>query len=189
MPRSTGYLKKFLKNNIRILLFLLLLCAAAVIITVVTLRNTQSEREKREELYPLISEYAEKYQLDKELVYAVIECESGFDVNAVSRAGACGLMQLMPNTFLWITETEEGELDIFDPETNIQAGCKYLRYLLGRFDKLETALAAYNAGEGKVGAWLSDAKYSTDGESLDVIPYPETAEYVRRVLAAYKQND
>ena len=188
MPKSTNCLKGFYKNNRAVVIFLLFLCAAAAVFTVVSFRHSESEKRKRGAIEPFILEYSEKYQLDKDLVYAVIECESGFETDAVSKAGACGLMQLMPNTFLWITDSEEGELDIFDPETNIAAGCKYLKYLYGRFDNLETILAAYNAGEGNVGEWLSDDRYSVDGKHLDLIPFPETAEYVRRVLSVYKRS-
>lgn len=188
MPRSTGYLKGFRKHNGFACLILVLLAAAAVIFTVFSFRRFENEKHVRDEIHPFVSEYADMYRLDKALVYAVIECESGYDIRAVSKAGASGLMQLMPNTFEWVTETQEGELDIFDPETNISAGCKYLRYLIDRFGKLETVLAAYNAGEGNVSEWLEDDRYSSDGITLKVIPYPETAEYVRRVISVYGQN-
>ena len=187
MPKSTGYLKGFFKKNRLAIIFLLLLCAAAVVFTVVSFRRSESEKRRRGAIEPFIEEYSEKYQLDKELVYAVIECESGFDTHAVSKAGACGLMQLMPKTFWWITDTEDGELDIFDPETNIAAGCKYLKYLFGRFDNLETILAAYNAGEGNVSEWLRNPEYSDDGKSLKIIPYPETSIYVQKVITIYSE--
>lgn len=187
MPKSTGYLTGFFKKNRLALIFLLLLILAAVVFTIVSFSHSESDKRKRGSIEPFILEYSEKYQLDKDLVYAVIECESGFEADAVSKAGACGLMQLMPKTFLWITDTEEGELDIFDPETNIAAGCKYLKYLYGRFDNLETILAAYNAGEGKVSEWLRNPEYSDDGKNLKIIPYPETSMYVQKVIRIYSE--
>ncbi len=142
----------------------------------------------RKKLYPLeyaefVSRYCSEYSLSPELIYAVILCESGFGTRAVSHAGACGLMQLMPATFEWISERcgfDDGA-DIFDPETNIRAGCAYIRYLYGRFEDTKTVLAAYNAGEGRVSVWLNESEYSADGIVLDVIPYPETANYVNKV--------
>ncbi len=131
----------------------------------------------------LISEYSEKYGLTPSLVYAVIECESGFDEKAVSAAGASGLMQLMPDTFEWILPNVSGgeERDIFSPRQNIEAGCRYLSYLIKRFNVIETALAAYNAGEGTVYRWLQDPELSDDGKNLKEIPYLETKLYVSKV--------
>ena len=67
-------------------------------------------------------------------------------------------------------------------EYNVRLGCLYLSYLLERFPEEKTALAAYNAGEGKVRGWLKDERYSADGTRLNKIPYPETEEYVKKVM-------
>ena len=113
-----------------------------------------------------IKEAATRYAVREELVAAIIEVESQFNPKAVSRRGAKGLMQLMPATAEVL-----GVRDPFDPRDNIQGGVKHLRWLLDRFDHdLPVVIAAYNAGEGAV---LSNR---------GIPPYPETREYVRRVM-------
>lgn len=154
-------------------------------------------RQMEEKVYPrkyeeLIDRYAEEYALDPARVLAVIYCESSFRPDAVSSAGAMGLMQIMPETGAWIAEKlnepgyEQGRL--FDPETNIRYGCWYLNYLDGRFDgDLTKATAAYHAGGGKVDQWLADVAYSTDGETLENIPFKATNAYVRHVRQVYEK--
>ncbi len=153
-------------------------------------------------------EYAQQYDVPLEVVYAVIETESHFETDAQSGVGACGLMQLMPDTYDWIQgrlgegentggEAEgntqqavspeapgEKEADIFDPETNIRYGVYYLSYLYERFGVWETVYAGYNAGPNIVAKWLKDETYSADGKTLDHIPYTETANYVVKVSGA-----
>lgn len=122
--------------------------------------------------------------LDEKLVYAVIKAESNFKRDATSSAGALGLMQIMPATAEFICERNKISFDIArltEAEYNIQLGCLYLRYLLERFPCTRTALAAYNAGEGTVSGWLKNAEISPDGIELNAIPYPETAQYVKKV--------
>lgn len=118
------------------------------------------------------------------LVYAVMKAESGFDETAVSAAGAVGLMQLLPSTaeFVCRMSGEPFQAErLKEGEYNILLGCRYLKYLLGKFGPLRTALAAYNAGEGVVAQWLTDASLSEDGKTLNLIPYPETARYVKKI--------
>jgi soluble lytic murein transglycosylase-like protein len=106
------------------------------------------------------------------LLMAVIHAESGGDPSAISRAGAQGLMQLMP-----ATAAEYGVLDPFDPASNISGGARYLRDLLARYHgNLGLALAAYNAGPGTVDA------------ARGIPAISETRSYVSRVTAAYKTN-
>lgn len=145
-------------------------------------------------LYPMqyqgeIWQYAEEYRLDPYLVCAVAHTESRFQPAAVSRLGAVGVMQLMPDTGIWIGDhlgLELTESDLTDPETNIILGCWYLRYLLDQFEEDHTlALAAYNGGIGNVRKWLADPELSEDGERLDHIPFTETAEYVEKVDKAW----
>lgn len=129
--------------------------------------------------------HSEKFDLDSDLIYAIILIESGFDPDAVSSAGACGLMQLMPSTFEWISKKHgfDGK-GIFNPENNIQAGCAYISYLSDKFPDTATMLAAYNAGEGTVSRWLTQSEYSDDGIKLKSTPYPETSNHIRKVLRA-----
>ena len=147
--------------------------------------------------------YSEEYDVPIDVIYAVIETESHFDENAQSPVGACGLMQLMPETYEWIlgrigsvygsTENEtsgdsEESADtaetIFDPQTNIRCGVYYLSYLYERFGVWETVYAGYNAGPTIVSEWLNDSRYSSDSVTLISIPYTETSNYVQKVSSA-----
>ena len=113
----------------------------------------------------LIEAAAAKHDLDPALVKAVIYAESGFRPNAVSNAGAEGLMQLMPGTSASLSVT-----DAFDPEANIEGGTRYLKKQMDRFGDLNLALAAYNAGPAAV------ARYR------GVPPVEETRSYINKVL-------
>ena len=118
---------------------------------------------------PLVQRLAQQYRVDPHLVQAIITVESNFDPHAVSRAGAQGLMQLMPDTAVRYRVE-----DPFDPHANLEGGIRYLRDLLRLFPgDLRHVLAAYNAGEGAVQQYGG------------IPPYPETQRYVERVLALY----
>ena len=118
------------------------------------------------EFSPLVHEASERWGVSPALVHAVITAESNYDPEALSRAGAMGLMQLMP-----ATATEFGVVNPFDPGQNIGGGVRYLKRLLTRYDhKVELALAAYNAGPGAV-----------DRYGQNVPPYRETRDYVQRI--------
>lgn len=163
------------------MLLALLLIAAADALT----RTLENKRER--EILPLVLAYSKTYELSPALVLAVIKTESGFRPNAVSEAGAVGLMQLMPETFLYLSTEKLKETHredaLFDPEVNLRFGCYYLSYLFERFDDLTTVIAAYNAGEGRVAAWLADPLLSKNGKLIS-IPFDETAAYVKSVNAA-----
>jgi soluble lytic murein transglycosylase len=140
----------------------------------------------------VIRQQAADKHLDPSLIAGVIYVESHFR-DQTSHAGAKGLMQLMPETADYIarksggTKFEQG--DLARPQINISYGSWYLRYLLQKYHGSETlALAAYNAGEGKVDEWWSAA--ASRGEDFDVarhIPFPETRDYVTSVLDARQQ--
>lgn len=142
-------------------------------------------------LYPIrysvyVGYYSGVYGVPEEIVYAVILTESRFQRDAVSRAGACGLMQLMPATYEAVAyelERIPDEIMIFDPGTNICCGVYLLSKLYEKYGCWETAFAAYNAGEAAVDSWLSDGRYSDAGR-LTRIPYSETAGYVKKVRCA-----
>lgn len=117
----------------------------------------------------IINQAAQQYSVPAKLIKAVIQQESSFNTNAVSKTGAAGLMQLMPGTAKSL-----GVSDVFDPEQNILAGSKYLKQLLDKYDgKIDLALAAYNAGPANVD------KYG------GIPPFDETANYVRKVSDLY----
>ncbi len=118
------------------------------------------------EFEPIINSCALEYGVDKSLVKAVIQAESGYNPNAVSRKGAAGLMQLMPKTAEGLKVSNS-----LDPAENIRGGVRYLKFLLDTFQgDVALALAAYNAGLSKV------AKYG------GIPPYEETRNYVAKVL-------
>lgn len=130
---------------------------------------------------------AEEFDLDPYLVCGVIFTESAFRPEARSNVGALGLMQLMPTTGLEEAELLEiegvTEDRLTEPALNIRLGCNYLRKLLDEFGTDSVALAAYNAGPGRVRQWLKEYGKKEDGSIL-YIPYPETSKYVGRVQSA-----
>ena len=131
-----------------------------------SVNNIIVKNSERRRIEDHIQKAASKYSLSPDLIRGVIRAESGFQVRAVSRAGAQGLMQLMP-----ATAEELGVDDSFDVGQNIDGGAKYLRNMLDRFENnTEKALSAYNAGPGTV------EKYNGD------VPYKETRKYVKRVM-------
>jgi len=141
--------------------------------------------------YGVIRQDAANYGLEPAFVCAVIHTESKFRENAVSAKGASGLMQITRPTADWIAEqiglNNYSYDDIFDPTLNVRLGCWYLSWLLERYGGDENlALAAYNAGIGNVDKWLQSPAYSSDGNSLDIIPFQETRDFVRRVEASEK---
>ncbi len=144
-------------------------------------------------IYPLkyhdvIKEVCAEYQLDVYLVYALIKTESSFKQNVVSKKGAKGLMQITDSTAQFIAERLDiKDCDIFAVKTNVKFGCYYLNYLLKRFSAVETALCAYNAGEGNVSNWLEDEKCSIDGVNLIYIPFGETREYIKKISRRYRK--
>ena len=135
-----------------------------------------------------VETYASRFSVPEAVLYAVMRTESGFDPNAESGAGACGIMQMMPSSFEWLQEKRGtvGEYttdDLFNPEVCIDYGCYLLKYFYDYYGDERCAVAAYNAGF-VVGEWLSDSNYSKDGKTLDKIPYPETSNYVDKVESA-----
>jgi soluble lytic murein transglycosylase-like protein len=134
--------------------------------------RTAQLRQARSDLTALTGEISGRYGVDADLVEAIVSAESGWNPDAVSAAGAQGLMQLMPGT-----ATAFGISDAFDPAQNLDAGVRHLRGLVDRYPgSLESALAAYNAGTGAVDRYGG------------VPPYPETRRFVEKVLAAYTQG-
>jgi soluble lytic murein transglycosylase-like protein len=123
-------------------------------------------------VHELVRQASARHGIDVELLLALIRHESNFDALAVSRAGARGLMQLMPGT-----AARYGVRRVHDPGENIAGGSAYLRDLLDLFGRIDLALAAYNAGEGAV------MRYGNR-----VPPFPETQAYVRNVIADYERR-
>jgi soluble lytic murein transglycosylase len=136
----------------------------------------------------LVEKYSEHYQVPVEMVYGMIKAESGFRSDAVSGAGAAGLMQITEATFDWITSRLGENLSkglLYDPDTNIRYGTYYLNYLFKEFGSWDMALAAYNAGPNRVKSWTSAGDWDGSAGKLEDIPYAETRNYVKKVLKIY----
>ena len=144
----------------------------------------------------IISAASEEFDIPQYIIYATIKVESNFDPNAVSSAGAIGLMQMMPKTFEWLTGEEHlnenlSTKKLDDPEVSIRYGTYYLSYLYKKFDyNWNNTFAAYNGGEGNVAQWLKNTEYCDSEGNLTNIPYRETANYVKKInkeIETYKK--
>jgi soluble lytic murein transglycosylase len=173
---------------------LLLAATAASAVAAALVMSPWADKAVQELQLPLrhediIRQQAEDKRLDPALIAGVIFVESRFR-DRTSHAGAQGLMQLMPDTADYIARKSGGtrftQEDLATPQINISYGSWYLRYLLDHYHGNEVlALAAYNAGEGKVDEWWRET--ADRGERFrvaDHIPFPETRAYVSRVLGA-----
>jgi soluble lytic murein transglycosylase len=136
----------------------------------------------------IIREQAAEKRLDPALIAAVIYAESKFEPRP-SSAGAQGLMQILPATAYYLAHLSGGRRftasDLSSPSINVAYGSYYLRYLLDHYDGDEMlAVAAYNGGLANVDRWVAQAKAAGRHLTAEQIPFPETREYVQRVLAA-----
>lgn len=138
---------------------------------------------KPQEYSPYVEKYSAEYDVPEEIVWAVIKTESSFESSVQSHKGAIGLMQMLPDTFKWLTNDILRDYHdvgmLYHPETNIKYGTYYLSRLYKRFGDWDTAIAAYNGGEGNVSDWMGE-----DGKlTLSEIPweYFETMSYVVKV--------
>jgi soluble lytic murein transglycosylase len=166
----------------RLLVFLLLLAAVAAVIFVAVDRTKPDWYQRLRyplEYEQLVRRSARAYGVDPALVAAVIYSESRFEADAVSSAGAIGLMQLLPETGRWIATTTGGVRfrvrDLYNPRINVRYGTFYLGRLLEKYDDVRLALAAYHAGQTNADRWLARG-----GE----IGFPDTRAYVDTVLEA-----
>jgi soluble lytic murein transglycosylase-like protein len=130
-------------------------------------------RDEARRLYdPIVKVYSTKYKVPADLIHSIIKAESDYDCRALSDKGAAGLMQLMP-----ATAAQYGVRDRFDPDDNIMGGVRYLKDLIKLFNNnTRFVLAAYNAGQNAI------ARFG------GIPPYPETLEYIRRVMADYPKS-
>ena len=135
-------------------------------------KNQNFSGANKKRFAELIEQTAYKHQVDAKLVHAVIQTESAYNADAQSPKGAVGLMQLMPDT-----AKRFGVIDRNDPDQNVDGGIRYLKHLIALFNpSIDLALAAYNAGENAVMR-----------NNNTIPPYPETQNYVKQVLALYRQ--
>ncbi len=137
----------------------------------------------------LIVNASKKYSLDPYLVTAIIYEESKFSPASESRNGAIGLMQVMPKTGRWIAEKQGRQFSVdtlYHPEENIDMGCWYFSFLMGKYKDERLALAAYNSGYKNVDRWLKTKRYKTINAMVEDIPYAETKQFVLRVQKSKK---
>ncbi|MBP3961620.1 lytic transglycosylase domain-containing protein [Paenibacillus sp. DLE-14] len=136
---------------------------------------------------------ADNYKLEPHLVAAIIRVETNYKTGVVSRKGAIGVMQLMPDTANWIiqkggfgkisTEAISNRADV-----SIEIGAWYLNALNQQFDgNMYTVIAAYNAGPGNVSRWLADGTWDGKLETVDQVPFGETRHYIQRVIYYYNK--
>ena len=176
-----------MKKNIILIIFLI------VVVLVVIFRDNLLKIIYPKTYENIITIYADRYDVDKDLVFALIKSESDFDSKVKSNKGAIGLMQLMKQTAIEIAPTidlkiqnNEMENSLLNPETNINIGTKYLQTLLERYNSIELALTAYNAGAGNVDKWIEQGLLKKDGSNIEKVPFKETNRYVRSILRDYK---
>lgn len=172
--------------------FITKLLITMVVLSAIVYGIWQNDSFERKFLYPYpyrqtVEFYADRYNVDKSLVAGVILTESKFKEEAVSVHGATGLMQLMPDTAQWIAHQIEDKNfstdKLYNPQTNIKYGTWYLSELQDEFygNKI-LMLAAYNAGRGNVHEWIDAYGWDKNFSDYNQIPFPETREYVKRVL-------
>jgi soluble lytic murein transglycosylase len=142
--------------------------------------------------YDVIEQSANEVDVDPLLVAAIVRVESKFKETNVSRAGAIGLMQLMPDTAEWIAEQSglayNNPQDLAQPGVNIRLGSWYVAYLEKRFNGNRiAAIAAYNSGPSRVDNWLKQGTWDGTLDHLDQIPVGETRHFVQRVLYNYER--
>lgn len=146
-----------------------------------------------EKLYPRtyqnwIEQYSKEYGMDENLIYAVCKIESNFQADAESNVGAKGVMQMMKPAFEWVqyrTQDDSGVAyeQVYEPEIAIKYGTCMLSLLQKELgDDERSIVAAYHAGLNTVQSWLQDPQYSSDGKTLENIPYSDTNWYVNKVM-------
>lgn len=187
--RRRENLNKKVKKYFMILVVLVLLCL--LIFRVLKVQDAVLKL-----VYPIkyeeyVYQYAEEYEVDPLLIFAIIKAESNFNPNVVSTSNAVGLMQLMDTTAAELA----GKLDIhfvsksslYDPKLNVQLGTKYFANLKKEYNgNITLALTAYNAGIGNVKRWIEQGIIKEDGSDVENIPFKETNSYVRKIIRDYK---
>ncbi len=153
-------------------------------------RDEHLSARRNSGLMPLIQRYAAQYGVEPALISAVIKNESSFNPLAQSGVGAWGLMQIMPDTGIWLAQRMDipdyTREKLFDPEFNIRMGTYYLAYLSDIFEGSPVMVAAaFHAGDNNVKRWALDRAPDKRTLTLDMIPTDDTRSYVRKVMDAY----
>ncbi len=174
-------------------LIILMIIVIVFIIAIIDIPTKIQKLIYKKEYSEYVEKYAESYNVDENLVYAVIKAESNFNSDAKSNKDAIGLMQLVESTAKDVSKKVDIQLTddelkekLLEPEININLGTKYLSILIDRYQNIEVAITAYNAGIGTVDNWIEKGVIKVDGSDIENIPYKETNNYVRKILRDYK---
>lgn len=171
-------------NIIKLLLVVIILAILLTVARKIVINISYPEKYKY-----YVEKYAEEYKIEKELIYAIIKAESNFREKIVSPKDAIGLMQLLESTANDVSKGMNLEITketLLNPEININLGTKYISSLIEKYENVELALAAYNAGRGNVDKWIEEGIIKADGTDVEKIPYKETNNYIRKVIRNYK---
>ncbi len=178
------------KKQIIIVAIILILCMIIAFLNIpIRIQKIIYKKDYQE----YVQKYSKEYNVDENLVYALIKAESNFNERAESGKGAIGLMQLMESTAQDVCKktdlnilNEDLKSKLLEPEININIGTKYLSTLIQKYENVEIAITAYNAGIGTVDNWIEKGIIKADGSDIENIPYKETNNYVRKILRDYK---
>ena len=177
------------RKNAKKLLIILMTIILIIILVVICANKLMIKILYKKEYSEFVNKYAQMYNVDENLIYSIIKVESNFDANAISSQNAQGLMQLMYTTAEEVARKNNIELteeNILEPDINIKLGTIYLSTLLEKYECIEVALAAYNAGSGNVDKWIENGIIKEDGSDIENIPFKETNNYVRKIIRDYE---
>lgn len=160
----------------------------ALILAIIALCFFASKKLYPKSYSEFVEKYSKEYNVDERLVYAIIKEESNFNKDISSKRNAIGLMQLVQSTADEIgNDIGIENINLKNPEINIQIGTKYLSNLLKKYDgNVKMAVIAYNAGIGNVDKWIKENRINKDGSNLEEVPFKETNMYLRKVMRTYK---
>lgn len=170
-------------------LLIILVAIILIVIVAICINKLMMKMIYKKDYSEYVIKYSHKYEVDENLIYALIKAESNFKADAVSNKNAQGLMQLMFATAEEVSNKNGIELteeNILNPDININIGTKYISTLLEKYECVELAIAAYNAGIGNVDKWIEKGIVKSDGSDIENIPFKETNTYVRKIMRDYK---
>ena len=180
---------KLIKKIIILIILAIIVLSILGKIDLKAIKNQILMKIYKQEYLEYVEKYSNEYNVDKYLIFAIIKTESNFNQDAVSHREAKGLMQLMYSTAEEISKklnVELNEENILEPDININIGTKYISILIQKYNNINLALAAYNAGSGNVDSWIEKGTLKNDGSDIENVPFKETNNYVRKILRDYE---